>query len=175
MVINIISIILLVIIDQVTKYLAVINLAPDKSITFIEGFIDFTYVENTGAAFSILEGQRWFFIVMTVIVIIGILIYMFKKKPVFWLERVSLILIVGGALGNFIDRCRLGYVVDMIELTFVNYAISNVADHFLVIGTIMFAIYVLFVHDARKKRLLSEKAEHSSDQEPDSPDEKGDV
>ena len=139
--------ILLIAIDQITKYIALTNLKPISSIVFIEGFMDFTFVENRGAAFGILEGQRWFFVVITVIISVAIIYAFFKlpyKKEYIWL-RVSFVLILAGAIGNVIDRFFRGYVVDFFEFTFMNWPVFNVADIYVVVGTILFAFLLLFV------------------------------
>ena len=139
--------ILLIAIDQITKYIALINLKPISSTVFIKGFMDFTFVENRGAAFGILEGQRWFFVVITVIISVAI-IYAFLKLPnkkEYMYLRVSLVLILSGAIGNVIDRFFRGYVVDFFEFTFINWPVFNVADIYVVVGTILFAFLLLFV------------------------------
>ncbi len=139
--------ILLIAIDQITKYIALINLKPISSTVFIKGFMDFTFVENRGAAFGILEGQRWFFVVITVIISVAI-IYAFLKLPnkkEYMYLRVSLVLILSGAIGNVIDRFFRGYVVDFFEFTFINWPVFNVADIYVVVGTMLFAFLLLFV------------------------------
>lgn len=139
--------ILLIAIDQITKYIALINLKPISSTVFIKGFMDFTFVENRGAAFGILEGQRWFFVVITVIISVAI-IYAFLKLPnkkEYMYLRVSLVLILSGAIGNVIDRFFRGYVVDFFEFTFINWPVFNVADIYVVVGTILFAFLLFFV------------------------------
>ncbi len=139
--------ILLIAIDQITKYIALINLKPISSTVFIKGFMDFTFVENRGAAFGILEGQRWFFVVITVTISVAI-IYAFLKLPnkkEYMYLRVSLVLILSGAIGNVIDRFFRGYVVDFFEFTFINWPVFNVADIYVVVGTILFAFLLLFV------------------------------
>lgn len=139
--------ILLIAIDQITKYIALINLKPISSTVFIKGFMDFTFVENRGAAFGILEGQRWFFVVITVTISVAI-IYAFLKLPnkkEYMYLRVSLVLILSGAIGNVIDRFFRGYVVDFFEFTFINWPVFNVADIYVVVGTILFAFLLFFV------------------------------
>ncbi len=142
-----IATILLIGIDQITKYIALTNLKPIGSTVFINGFMDFTFVENRGAAFGILEGQRWFFVVITVIISVAIIYAFFKlpsKKEYMWL-RVSFVLILAGAIGNVIDRFFRGYVVDFFEFTFVKWPVFNVADIYVVVGTLLFAFLLLFV------------------------------
>lgn len=138
---------ILVVIDQITKYIALSSLKPIGSMSFIKGFMDFTFVENRGAAFGILEGQRWFFVVAT-IVISAVIIYAFVKMPKkneYKYMKLALVLILAGAFGNVIDRLFRGYVVDFFEFTFIDWPVFNVADIYVVVGTIIFAFLILFV------------------------------
>jgi len=145
MVLSIAAIILIIAIDQLTKKLAVLYLFPDKTFPIIKDVLHMTYVENDGASFSILKGQRWFLIAFTGIAMIAITYYLVKKNPKNILERISIVMIMGGGLGNFIDRVRQGYVVDMVDFRAINYAIFNVADSFVVVGVILWSVYFLFV------------------------------
>lgn len=133
--------------DQLTKLWAVDVLKDGESIKLIGNFLRLTYAENKGAAFSILQNQLWFFIIATV-VMLGILSYMFfKTKNLTPLSRLSISMIAGGAIGNFIDRLRLGYVVDFIDVrfgSFYNFPIFNIADSFVVCGTILMIVLILF-------------------------------
>ena len=97
-------------------------------------------MRNYGAAFSILQNQQWFFVILT-IVVVGAAIYYFIRNlnGSFWF-LLSLSLIISGGLGNFIDRVRLGYVVDMVHLDFMDFAIFNVADSYLTVGVVMLFI-----------------------------------
>lgn len=129
-------VILIIVIDQISKYFARIYLKPVKTIPVIDNFFHLTYVENRGAAFGILQNQLWFFIVITIMVGFA-LIYMMISMPE-KNKHIKLILamILGGAIGNFIDRIRLGYVVDFLDFKIWSY-IFNVADSFIVIGAIL--------------------------------------
>jgi signal peptidase II len=132
-------------VDYIVKLWASNVLAAKGSITIIEGVFNLTYAENTGAAFSMLEGKRWFFIILT-IVMLGVIAYAFfteyfKGK---W-GRTTMVFIFAGALGNLIDRILYGYVVDMFDFFLINFAIFNVADIFITIGGIMAVIYVFFI------------------------------
>ena len=133
--------------DQFSKYLAVSKLKPLENVTVIDGFFDLTFVENRGAAFGILNGQRWFFILITIAVTIGVLIYLVKavkKNEVPKFLIFSIVLILAGAWGNAIDRLFRGYVVDYFEFTFINYPVFNVADIYVVVGTIVMALILIF-------------------------------
>lgn len=144
MIFNLILTIILVIIDQVTKYLTVQNIALGEVVEFIPKLISLTYIRNTGAAFSILEGQMWFFYIVTIIVVIGLIYYMYTEARNDRILGVLLALILAGAIGNFIDRLTLQYVVDMIKLEFMDFAIFNVADSYLTVGVILLFIYTFY-------------------------------
>ena len=109
-----------VVADQVTKYLTVANIPLYADVPFLPGIVQLTYVQNTGAAFSSFEGQQWLFALIFAAVTVAVLYEYFKKPMPFkpW-ERWCIFAIYGGGLGNMIDRLRLGYVVDMIETTFM--------------------------------------------------------
>jgi len=127
-------------------------LASSSSIPVIEGVFQLTYTQNTGAAFSILEGQRWFFIVLSVVMLVLIAYAFFKDFFKGKWGKTTLVFIFAGAVGNFIDRLFYGYVVDMFDFCLINFPIFNVADIFLTVGAIMGIIYVLFID----KDLLSD-------------------
>lgn len=141
----------IVVLDQVTKYLTVANIPLGTAIPAVPGLFQLTYLRNTGMAFSMLEGGRWFFLIMTAaaFVFLGIVL---KKK---WITHPTglwaVASIAGGAIGNLIDRIRLGYVIDMIEVTFMKFAVFNVADCFVVCGAILLVIYTFFFDKPAKK------------------------
>ena len=136
-------IVLIIAFDQITKYLAEAQLTGGKIVTFIPGVVQFRYARNTGMAFSLFSGARWFFVALTVVVCAGVLWYMFKDKChslwMYW----SLGVVVSGGLGNLIDRVRFGYVVDFIEPTFMNFAVFNIADSAVTLGAISLVIYLV--------------------------------
>lgn len=137
--------------DQWTKYLTVENIQLGETKEFISGFLSFTYIRNTGGAWSILEGKMMFFYIMTVAVV-AVLLYLLVKnsKGSKWFT-IGLSLILAGALGNFIDRLRLGYVVDMLKTEFITFPIFNIADMALVIGVGCVFIYLILDERAQKK------------------------
>lgn len=146
--------IILTVIDQISKYFALTLLKPVGNITFIEGFMDFTFVENRGAAFGILHGARWFFLLATIVITVGIIYYVSKKMPKqkeYGYLKFSLMLIMAGAWGNAIDRLFRGYVVDYFEFTFFDWPVFNVADIYVVCGAVLMALIVLFVIKDEKK------------------------
>nr|WP_312576008.1 signal peptidase II [Sedimentibacter sp.] len=136
-----------VIFDQVTKIWAVSALKGGSSIKIIDDFLRFSYVENRGAAFGILQNQIWFFVIITLVMIIVLGYMFFKYKNITNLSKLSLVLIAGGAIGNFIDRIIRGYVVDFIDVKFGNFydfPVFNIADSFVVCGTVLLIILMLF-------------------------------
>ncbi len=142
---------LIVGLDQWTKYLTVENIQLGETKEFISGFLSFTYIRNTGGAWSILEGKMMFFYIMTVAVV-AVLLYLLVKniKSSKWFT-IGLSLILAGALGNFIDRLRLGYVVDMLKTEFIDFPIFNIADMALVIGVACVFIHLIMEERAEKK------------------------
>ncbi|MBE6637549.1 MAG: signal peptidase II [Ruminococcaceae bacterium] len=135
-----------VILDQVTKFLVVRDLMPISTHMVWEGVLRFRYVENTGAAFGMLKGQRWFFIILSTIAIVGIMIYLVKcRRSIPPLFGIALAMIAGGGIGNQIDRIANGYVVDFIEFLFVDFAVFNVADCFVTVGACLLIFDMLFL------------------------------
>jgi len=135
-----------VFLDQLTKYLAVKYLMLIGSYPVIKNFFHLTYVENKGAAFGMLQNKTLFFIIITVIVG-AVLIYSMIKLPENSVYNYTLAMILGGAIGNLIDRVRLGYVVDFIDFKFFP-AVFNVADSFIVIGAIILGYLMIFKEKA---------------------------
>ncbi len=136
----------LIAIDQITKYVALVKLKPINSMTIIDGIFNLTYVENRGAAFGIMQDMRWFFVVLTFFFLCGIIYYYLKlpKERPYGFVRFSLVLVFAGAIGNFIDRVLRGYVVDFFHASFINFPVFNMADIYLVVGTILLAILLVF-------------------------------
>ncbi|MBE6564173.1 MAG: signal peptidase II [Ruminococcaceae bacterium] len=134
-----------VVLDQLSKILTVKLLKPIGTFPIIEDVLHLTYVENTGASFGILKDHRWVFMTVSTVAILAILILL-----IVWRDRLSpmggfsMAMIVGGGIGNMIDRIAYGYVVDMIDFRLIHFAVFNVADSFIVVGTILLAVYVLF-------------------------------
>lgn len=138
-----IMILLIVLFDQVTKQLAAHDLQGGEVKILIPGLVQLHYAQNTGMAFSMFSGARWVFVVLTTILCVGVLIYMFKDKcSSLWLYW-SLGVIAAGGIGNLIDRVLYGYVVDFIEPVFVNFAIFNIADCAVTCGAVSFVLCLL--------------------------------
>ena len=130
--------------DRVTKILAVD--LPEEGVTLIPGVIALRYTENTGAAFSMLSGHPWLLGVFSLLVIAGAFVYL-RRKKIPPLIMTGLMMMLGGAVGNMLDRFLTGYVPDMIEPLFVNFAVFNVADMFLCVGCALVAAGVLRIRE----------------------------
>ena len=138
-----IVIVALIALDQWVKFEIVKNIQLGGVKPFIPKILSLTYLRNTGAAFSILENQQWLFAVITLVVIGAAIWYLSKHiKGSVWLLS-ALSLIIAGGIGNFIDRMRQGFVVDMFQLDFINFAIFNVADSYLTIGVLVLIVMML--------------------------------
>ncbi len=122
------------VVDQATKWIVVRNMELGQTIPLIEGVFHFTSHRNRGAAFGILQDQRWFFIVITLLVVGGIIYYLRKLGKDNPRVSLALSLILGGAAGNFLDRLLFGEVVDFLDFTLINFPIFNIADSAIVIG-----------------------------------------
>ncbi len=156
MVITFIAIVVMVLIDQISKHLIVQNMVLGDSVTVIPNLLNFTYSHNDGMALGIgSENFRWVFICVTVLVC-GILIYLmfrpeFKNKLYFS----SVALIVGGGIGNLIDRVLNGYVVDFLALSFFP-PICNFADYCVTAGTICLVVYIIFYYGKNNKEVTKD-------------------
>lgn len=143
----------LVIIDQIIKYFVSAYLQPVGSVSVIDNLFSLTYVENKGVAFGMFSDMRWIFVALTAIMLAIIIFYMFKKRPKGKFFYICAALIIGGGVGNLIDRIFYGYVIDYLSLSFFP-PVCNFADYCITAGTIMLVIYLLFfsnVLDSSKK------------------------
>ena len=137
--------ILIVVADQITKFITVANIPLFGHVDFLPGILGFTYVQNTGAAFSALEGMQWLFVVIFLVLTAAILYEYFKKPmPFSTFERWCIAAIYGGGLGNMIDRVRVGYVIDMLKTEFIRFPVFNVADCFITCGCIAMMVSLIF-------------------------------
>lgn len=127
-------------IDQVSKGLINIYLNLNQSVEIIPNFLSFTYVHNTGAAFSIFEGAKCFFIIIAFIALNIIYLFFIKDKKLKNSEIVIYALLISGIIGNLIDRILFGYVIDFIDVNIFNFAIFNLADSFIVVAVILLLI-----------------------------------
>ncbi|MGE4485506.1 MAG: signal peptidase II [Oscillospiraceae bacterium] len=137
--------------DQFFKYWIVNNIPFYGDKELIPGIIHLTNIQNTGASFNMMEGMRWVLLGITAVCVAGIIIFLFKTEMKSILGKVAIAAVLGGAVGNAIDRARLGYVVDMFQTDFINFAIFNVADCFIVCGGIVFCI-CYFVWSGKKEK-----------------------
>ncbi|MBM7614529.1 signal peptidase II [Alkaliphilus hydrothermalis] len=142
---NLIIIIVVLALDQLSKLWAVNRLQALGSVPVIENIFHLTYVENRGAAFGMLQNQQLFFIITTSIIIVGALVFMYKNKRMHLSLKIGLNLVVAGAIGNFIDRIRLGFVVDFFD--FRVWPVFNIADCAVVVGAIVIS-YVILKYDS---------------------------
>ncbi|NBJ64821.1 signal peptidase II [bacterium c-19] len=133
-----------ILIDQITKIAAASSLSSGR-ITMIPGFFRFTYAENSGAAWSMLEGKMWFFYIITVIALIAMVMFYRNQADSDELIKVSLVLMMAGTIGNFIDRLCFQHVRDFLDFTIFGYdfPIFNVADMALCIGVFLIIVDVL--------------------------------
>ncbi len=147
-------VLLLVAVDQLSKYLVLTGLKPIGTMTVIDGFLQFRYVENTGAAFSMMSNNTVFLSVITSLIMIAILVALFTGKIKDKLQCAALIIVVAGGVGNLIDRIARGFVVDFIEFTFVDYAVFNIADIFVTIGAVLLIISIIIelVRETKEKK-----------------------
>lgn len=146
-------------IDQWIKYLAVTYLAPIQIFPLWDGVFQLTYVENSGAAFGMLSGKTFILVGVTGLVLLGLIVAILlgkvKSNFLVW----SLALIIGGGVGNLIDRIALGYVVDYLHVTLIDFAVFNFADCCVVVGTILLVIYFLFLERQAVNQQSIENAE----------------
>ena len=143
-----IMIIILIAVDQYTKYLAVLNLKDKPAYSIIDGVFELNYLENRGAAFGMLQNQKGFFILISCIVLMAICYILFKmpEDKKYNIMHILLVLIASGAIGNMIDRVRLEYVVDFFYFVLINFPIFNMADIYVSVACILLAIVMLFVY-----------------------------
>ena len=149
--------VVIIVADQVTKWLVVKNMQLGERIDIIEPYIGLYSHRNKGAAWGMLEGQMWLFYIVTVIVVAGIIYYFHKEARGHKLFSISLMLLLGGAIGNFIDRLVRGEVVDFVSVLIpvINYdfPIFNVADAALSIGVAILIIHVILDEKKNKEKV----------------------
>ncbi|AAK80073.1 signal peptidase II [Clostridium acetobutylicum] len=141
-----------ILVDRLTKIWALDKLKKVQDIPIIKNFFDLTYVENRGAAWGIFSGKTLVLSAVTLLVLSAIIVYMIKYRPKSKLARISLSLVISGALGNLYDRVFYKYVVDLFSLHYKDiyyYPVFNVADICVVVGTIMIAIFIVLKDDKK--------------------------
>ncbi len=154
-----------VVLDQLSKWLAVVYLQGEPSFPLWEDVLHLTFVKNEGAAFGMLADHRWVFMIFSTVAIVGLSIYLFgfcKERP---LVKLCLAMIIGGGIGNMIDRVALGYVVDFIDFTLINFAVFNVADSFVCVGAFLLMGYfvVEMIKEYKAERAKARAAEENED------------
>lgn len=161
--------VVLAVIDQLTKWLAVTYVMPSGSIPIVKfgetEWINFTYCENTGMSFSMLEGQRFILIALPIILLIAAEWYIFSGRAKSVRSVIALAALAGGGLGNLIDRVLNGYVVDFIDFRIINFAIFNFADICAVCGGIAFALFICIEEYREDKQKKAEAETKSAEQE----------
>ncbi|MBR2131667.1 MAG: signal peptidase II [Oscillospiraceae bacterium] len=159
------AVVLCVVLDQAVKFWTVGNLALHESAPLLPGIVELYYIQNTGGGFSILTGHTWFLSAVTAVLLTVLSALLIKKVFTHPLAVWTLVLVIGGGIGNLIDRVRLGYVVDMFNFQFMSYPVFNVADIFVVCGAIGFAIYYILLHDkvTGKTGETTEEKSHGED------------
>ena len=154
-----------VILDQLTKAIVVSQMALYEEVPFLPGLIRFYHTRNTGAAFSMFSDNRGVFMVFSVIARMIMTYLLVKFHGRHWLLSVSLAAVLGGGIGNMIDRVLSGYVVDFLDFQFMKFAVFNVADIFVTCGSVALAVYILFIEPKVEKRLQEQKEAASAAEE----------
>lgn len=142
----------LVVVDQLVKFLVRANIDLYASVPFIPHVMDLTYVQNTGAAFSLFHEHTWILTIISALVALLILAAMLKRIFTHPMGQACLALVLAGAVGNLIDRALFGFVTDMFQTTFIRFAVFNVADICVVVGGIALCVYVFFFYDKLEKK-----------------------
>ena len=163
------AVIVLIFADQAVKYWAVHYLKERGSIRFIHfgdfKVLDLTYLENDGAIFGSMSGQKWFLIGFTSIVLVAGIYLLFKYMKRSKLLTLAILLFVSGGIGNIIDRLRQGYVVDMFDVKLFKFAIFNVADIYVTCAFVLLMVYVIFVDPRIQAKAKAEAEKADADKE----------
>lgn len=145
------------VLDQLSKFWVVKNIPLYGKMEAIPGLFHLTYVQNTGAAFSALQGMQWLFVLIFVLFAAG-MVWEFSRDRLGFtaFEKWCITAVFAGGLGNMMDRLRLGYVIDMIEVEFIRFPVFNVADCFITCGCILLIVHLIFFNrnfwkDAKSK------------------------
>ena len=157
--IDVVVMLVLLGLDQLTKYLAIINLKNHPAVVLWDGVLELNYLENRGSAFGMLQNQKFFILFIGVVFLAVILFFLFKlpEEKKFCTVHILLSAIVAGGVGNMIDRLRFDYVVDFISFVLIHFPIFNVADCYIVVATIVLFLLFLFVFKEKDLEFLSFK------------------
>ena len=166
----IIGSVLIVLFDQLTKLIVLSELTKVSTVELFEKVFYFTYCENTGAGFSIFAEHTEVLAIFSAFVIVAMILYVVLKKPQSRMLLTALTFLVGGAIGNLIDRVRLGFVVDFLDFRLIDFPIFNVADCFVTIGTALLIVYIIFIDgkDAKKEKINEDNATEKEQKNDDS-------
>lgn len=153
--IQMVSAALLALADQLLKKLAVLHLKDSEDIVLIKNFLALSYRENTGAAFSSFEDHTVMLSVLTLLLLVAGVVYLFLGKLDGKMLNICAVLIIGGGTGNLIDRCVRGYVVDYIKILFINFPVFNFADMLVVVGcfTVLAILIYQIIQEEKAKKL----------------------
>lgn len=146
-----------VLLDQISKSSVVNGLPLYGEARFIPGVLSFYHTRNTGAAFSMLSDRRWVFMLLSCVAIVAITVMLYFWRSRHVLLTVSLSMILGGGIGNMIDRIVNGYVTDFFRVDFVDFAVFNVADSFITVGAVLLGVYIIFFEPKVERRLAESK------------------
>ncbi len=165
LVIDVILMGLFVFLDQLSKYYAALRLKGNKPLVIVDGVFELHYLENNGAAFGMLQGQKAFFIFIAAVVL-AIILYVILRTPyqrIFIKLNITLVLIASGAIGNLIDRIRYNYVIDFLYFSLINFPIFNVADIYVTLASFYLIILLLFVYKETDLGFLTFRAKKFRD------------
>ena len=165
----IILFVILVIADQVVKFWVRANIPLGESIPFLPHIMDLTYTQNTGAAFSILREHTWLLTLLSAVLVVIVALLVARRFITGRLGLVAATVVLAGGIGNLIDRVALGYVTDMFQTIFMDFAVFNVADSCLTIGVVLLVIYVLFCYDKLHKKEAAGDHDDTAELPPDRP------
>lgn len=151
----------LTVVDRLTKYAAVATVKVDGPKEFLFGLFNFTYVENTGAAFSLFSDKTDALSLLTVLFLIAMVFLLMKKTFSSKFLNASFMLVIAGGLGNLIDRLYYGYVIDFIEPLFIDFAVFNFADCCITVGAFMIIAYEIYeiISEHKKKEVADDSAD----------------
>lgn len=161
-IIALVSAVVLLAIDQITKYFVLKYLKPVGAVTVISGLLEFSYVENTGAAFGLFKNSMWFIMALTVVAFIVIAIVLFRYKYHTAFSYIAATLLIAGGVGNLIDRILYGFVVDFIHALFFNY-VFNFADCCVTVGAVLFVLHIIVLSYREKKAEQAAEATESNE------------
>ncbi|MBS4462778.1 signal peptidase II [Aerococcaceae bacterium zg-B36] len=143
----------IILIDQLVKFWTINHIVLHQSLPGIPKVFDFFYIQNTGASWGIFSGQFQLFYIVTILIVGYLLYLLYKTASNQRMSRIAYGLLIGGAIGNFIDRILNGYVIDMFRLLFINFPIFNVADIALTIGVLMLILMLILDKEQMNGRI----------------------